>query len=118
MTLQIRVLACIIGFLTGPLGITVCVAEPRHAIAMHGAPALPPGFDALPDVNPDAPKGGELVQYVLGTFESVNTDAARSYVTFRLDPRARFSDGQPVTAEDVIFSWKLLRDHGRPNFHT
>ncbi|GAC1339719.1 MAG: extracellular solute-binding protein [Bradyrhizobium sp.] len=46
---------------------------------------------------------------------SVETDDARSYVTFRLDPRARFSDGQPVTAEDVLFSWALLRDHGRPN---
>src|SRR6185369_12578558 len=33
----------------------------------------------------------------------------------RLDPRARFSDGQPVTAEDVVFSLALLRDHGRPN---
>ncbi len=47
--------------------------------------------------------------------QSVDTDDARTYVTFHLDPRARFSDGTPVTAEDVLFSWKLLRDHGRPN---
>jgi peptide/nickel transport system substrate-binding protein len=47
--------------------------------------------------------------------KSVETDDARSYVTFRLDPKARFSDGQPVRAEDVLFSWALLRDHGRPN---
>ncbi len=46
---------------------------------------------------------------------TVETDDARSYVTFHLDPRARFSDGKPVTAEDVLFSWELLRDHGRPN---
>ncbi len=46
---------------------------------------------------------------------SVETDDARTYVTFRLDPRARFSDGKPVTADDVLFSWALLRDHGRPN---
>ena len=46
---------------------------------------------------------------------SVETDDARSYVTFRLDPRARFSDGKPVLAEDVLFSWALLRDKGRPN---
>ena len=46
---------------------------------------------------------------------SVETDDARSYVTFRLDPRARFSDGKPVTADDVLFSWALLRDRGRPN---
>jgi peptide/nickel transport system substrate-binding protein len=46
---------------------------------------------------------------------SVETDAARSYVTFTLDPAARFSDGKPVTPEDVIFTWRLLRDKGRPN---
>ena len=46
---------------------------------------------------------------------SVETEDARSYVTFHLDPRARFADGKPVTAEDVLFSWALLRDRGRPN---
>lgn len=46
---------------------------------------------------------------------SVETDDARSYVTFHLDPKARFADGKPVTAEDVVFSWALLRDKGRPN---
>ena len=120
-------------------------------------------------VNPDAPKGGRLVQGVLGTFDSLNpfivkglpahglraplvsgsniisgyvveslmargydepftlyglvaqtveTDDARSYVTFTLNPAARFSDGKPVTAADVIFSWQLLRDKGRPNYRT
>ena len=49
---------------------------------------------------------------------SVETDAERSFVTFNLDERARFSDGAPVTPEDVVFSWKLLRDKGRPNFRT
>ena len=47
---------------------------------------------------------------------TIETDDARSYVTFSLDPAARFSDGAPVTAADVIFSWQLLRDHGRPNY--
>jgi peptide/nickel transport system substrate-binding protein len=47
--------------------------------------------------------------------KTIETDDARSYVTFHLDPAARFSDGQPVKAEDVLFSWALLRDHGRPN---
>jgi peptide/nickel transport system substrate-binding protein len=46
---------------------------------------------------------------------SVETDDVRSYVTFRLNPAARFSDGQPVLAEDVLFSWDLLRAKGRPN---
>jgi peptide/nickel transport system substrate-binding protein len=46
---------------------------------------------------------------------SVETDDARDFVTFHLDERAHFSDGKPVTSEDVLFSWELLRDHGRPN---
>jgi peptide/nickel transport system substrate-binding protein len=50
--------------------------------------------------------------------ESVETDAARNYVTFTLNPAARFSDGRPVTPADIIFSWELLRDRGRPNFRT
>lgn len=47
--------------------------------------------------------------------EKVETDDARSYVAFQLNPRARFSDGTAVTVDDVLFSWKLLRDKGRPN---
>jgi peptide/nickel transport system substrate-binding protein len=141
-------------------------AEARHAIAMHGEPALPQDFSHFRYVNPAAPKGGRFVEGVLGTFDNLNpfivkglvaqglraplvssvnvisgyvveslmarsydepftlygliartveTDAARSYVTFNLDPAARFSDGKPVTVEDVIFSWQLLRDKGRPN---
>jgi len=49
---------------------------------------------------------------------TVETDDMRSYVTFSLDPAARFSDGAPVTAAAVVFSWRLLRDHGRPNLRT
>jgi peptide/nickel transport system substrate-binding protein len=50
--------------------------------------------------------------------KSVETDADRTYVTFTLNPAAKFSDGKPVTADDVVFSWQLLRDKGRPNFRT
>ncbi|MPZ58682.1 MAG: ABC transporter substrate-binding protein [Rhizobiales bacterium] len=127
---------------------------------MHGEPALPPGFAHFRYVNPEAPKGGRLVQSVLGTFDTLNpfvvkglaaqsirsyvfgsyvfeslmtrgydepftlygllaqtvdTDDARSFVTFALNPAATFSDGKPVTAADVVFSWQLLRDRGRPN---
>ena len=49
---------------------------------------------------------------------TVETDADRSFVTFTLDPAAKFSNGKPVTADDVIFSWQLLRDKGRPNYRT
>ena len=38
----------------------------------------------------------------------------RSYIVFHLDPRARFSDGRPVTTDDVIFSWEQLKEKGPP----
>jgi peptide/nickel transport system substrate-binding protein len=47
--------------------------------------------------------------------ESVETPPDRSFVEFTLNPAAKFSDGMPITVEDVIFSHALLRDHGRPN---
>jgi microcin C transport system substrate-binding protein len=31
---------------------------------------------------------------------------------YRIDPNARFSDGQPVTAEDVVASWSFVMDKG------
>jgi peptide/nickel transport system substrate-binding protein len=129
-----------------------------HAIAMHGEPAWGRNFSHPTYANPGAPKGGQLVQGVLGTFdclnpfivkglpaanirgyviesllargydepftlygllaESVATDTARTFVDFSINPAARFSDGKPVTPDDVIFSWELLRDKGRPNFRT
>ncbi len=39
----------------------------------------------------------------------------RSFIVFHLNPKARFADGTPITARDVLFSWKTLRDHGRLN---
>jgi peptide/nickel transport system substrate-binding protein len=130
---------------------------PRHGLAMHGAPALPSGFESFPYVNPQAPKGGRLVLGVQGTFDSLNPfpvkglTAAhgvagfvieplmrrsldepftlypliaravempedRSAITFLIDERAAFSDGHPVTSEDVRFSFDLLRTKGRPNY--
>lgn len=148
-------LACIFFALVFALLTSPAVAEPRHAIAMHGEPLYQAGFSHFRYANPNAPKGGRLTLGVLGTFDSLNpfavrgttvqqirnyvvesllargqdepftlygllaetidTDEARSFVTFQLNPLARFSDGKPVTADDVLFSWKLLRDKGRPN---
>jgi peptide/nickel transport system substrate-binding protein len=155
--IRLRVLACVaLALGVAPLAaVGEAKAAESHALAMHGAPALPPDFTHMPYANPDAPKGGRLVWGLLGTFDSLNplivrgiavqqirgfvveslmargndeaftlygllaksveTDDARSYVTFHLDPKARFADGRPVTADDVLFSWELLRDKGRPN---
>ncbi|RYB02917.1 ABC transporter substrate-binding protein [Lichenibacterium ramalinae] len=44
----------------------------------------------------------------------MDTDEARSFATFHLDPAARFSDGTPITADDVRFTFDLLKAKGRP----
>jgi peptide/nickel transport system substrate-binding protein len=145
------------------LGFSPVIAQdgPRHAIAMHGEPALAADFQHLPYVNPEAPKGGRIDYAVQGSFDSLNpfivqgdgarglfdqffgnnvfetlllrsrdeaftlypliadsveTDEERSFIAFTVDPRARFSDGTPITSDDVIFSMKLLLEKGRPNF--
>ncbi len=48
--------------------------------------------------------------------ETVEWDEARSFIQFNLNPDAKWSDGQPVTPEDVIFTFQLLRDKGRTPF--
>ena len=48
--------------------------------------------------------------------ESVETDPDRTWVQFTLRPEARFSDGTPVTVEDVMFSFELLGLHGHPRY--
>jgi microcin C transport system substrate-binding protein len=50
--------------------------------------------------------------------ESVVLADDRSSITFNLNPHAHWSDGQPVTVDDVLFSYQTLRDHGRPNHRT
>ncbi len=139
---------------------------PMHAIAMHGEPKYPAGFQHFDYVNPDAPKGGTArLAGLRGTFDSLNvfilkgvpadglsalpaqgislTDMAlvtssadeafshygsiaesvempddRSWILFTLNPEARFHDGKPITAEDVIFSLDILRDKGHPLFRS
>ena len=57
---------------TTPLWGGAAGAEPSHAIAMHGDPALPADFAHMPYANPDAPKGGTINYAWPGTFDSIN----------------------------------------------
>lgn len=50
--------------------------------------------------------------------ESISTDDARSYVEFTLREGARFSDGSPVTVEDVLWSFETLGTLGHPRYAT
>ncbi len=46
--------------------------------------------------------------------ESVTVPEDRSWVAFTIRPEARWHDGQPITPEDVVFSFDTLRDKGHP----
>lgn len=62
-------------------------------------------YDTLLAVGPD----GETVERAA---ERIETDGTE--ITLQLRDGMTFSDGQPVTAEDVVFSIEYLRDKGAP----
>ncbi|MEN9408065.1 MAG: hypothetical protein RL216_39 [Pseudomonadota bacterium] len=90
------------------------------------------GFDSLNPfiVNGIAPAGltAHTIETLLGRSfdepftlygllaESVVTDEDRTFVEFTLRPEARFSDGSPVTVEDVIWSFETLGTKGQPRY--
>jgi microcin C transport system substrate-binding protein len=124
-----------------------------HALSLLGEPRYKPGFTHFSYVNPNAPKGGEVVLAAIGSFDSFNPFIVRgvaaaglgalwmtllkgsqdeasteyanlaeaielandgTWVAFELDARARWHDGRPITAEDVVWTFTTLRQHGRP----
>ena len=139
------------------LGWAPAAAEPKisvsHGLTLLDALKYGPDFKHLEYVNPNAPKGGAVKRYSIGSFDSFNPfiikgDAATgigltfeslmisaeddmsaeygliarsvevpddlSYVTYTLRPEARFHDGTPITADDVIFSFSTLKEKGAP----
>lgn len=126
-----------------------------HGYSTFGDLKYPADFAHLDYVNPDAPKGGEISIFALGTFDTMNPYVAQGragalstimterlmtstsdevssaycllcttleypqsedWVIFHMNPDARFSDGTPVTAQDVVFSHYLLLEQGLPSF--
>lgn len=48
--------------------------------------------------------------------ESVETGPNREWVEFHLRPEAKFSDGTPLTVDDVIWSFETLAKEGLPRY--
>ena len=153
---KLPLLLFLIAFFLGSGGLPEA-GERHHAIAMHGAPKYPAGFQHFDYVNPEAPVGGTVRLSAIGSFDSLNlfllkgvsprgmgdvyqsllersrdepftlyaniakaieVAPDRSWIIFHINPKARFSNGSPITAEDVRFSFETLRDSGRPNVQT
>ncbi len=68
-------------------------------------------YDSLTFHSPDEP----FTEYGL-LAEKIEKAPDNSYVRFYLNPKARFHDGKPVTAEDVVFTFNTLVEHGDPMY--
>ena len=66
-------------------------------------------YDTLMEASADEP----FSEYGL-IAESLEVPEDRSYVIFNLREEARFQDGEPITAEDVAFSYRVLTTEGHP----
>ncbi len=126
-----------------------------HGFNFFGELKYPADYKHLDYVNPDAPKGGEISIWTMGTFDSFNPYTRKgragalasapfesllegtsdevgtsygllaetleypedqSWVIFHMRPEARFSDGTPVTAEDVAFTYELFLNEGLASY--
>ena len=126
-----------------------------HGFNFFGELKYPADYKHLDYVNPDAPKGGEISIWTMGTFDSFNPYTRKgragalasapfesllegtsdevgtsygllaetleypedqSWVIFNMRPEARFSDGTPVTAEDVAFTYELFLNEGLASY--
>ncbi len=126
-----------------------------HGFNFFGELKYPADYKHLDYVNPDAPKGGEISLWTMGTFDSFNPYTRKgragalasapfesllegtsdevgtsygllaetleypedqSWVIFHMRPEARFSDGTPVTAEDVAFTYELFLNEGLASY--
>ncbi len=66
-------------------------------------------YDTLLEGNPDE----TFSSYGL-LAEGIRLDPQRRWIEFDLRPEARFHDGEPVEASDVVFSFKTLTEQGQP----
>ncbi|SEK21135.1 extracellular solute-binding protein [Halomonas daqiaonensis] len=85
--------------------------DSTNPFIIRGTPAtgLTEIYDTLLTQNPDEP----FSMYGL-LAKGVRLDPDRQWIEFDLHPKARFHDGEPVTAEDVVFSFETLTEQGQP----
>jgi microcin C transport system substrate-binding protein len=85
--------------------------DSTNPFIIRGTPAagLSEIYDTLVEGNPDEPFS------VYGLLASgMRLDPDREWIEFDLRREARFHDGEPLTAHDVVFSFELLIEQGNP----
>ena len=94
------------------LGVAEGTFDSFNPWIVKGNPANVMGlFDTLLVASADEP----FSEYGL-LAKTVQTPADRSWVAFELRPEARWHDGQPVTADDVVWSFETLLAKGAPTY--
>jgi microcin C transport system substrate-binding protein len=62
------------------------------------------------------PSANEAASGYCHIAEMIELPADKMWVAFELRPEAKFSDGVPITAEDVAWTYRTLLKQGRPSF--
>ena len=68
-------------------------------------------YDTLTVPSEDEP----FTQYGL-VAEKITLPQHRSWVVFHIHPRATFHDGHRITAQDVVFTFNTIMEHGAPTY--
>ncbi|MDP5370378.1 MAG: extracellular solute-binding protein [Pseudomonadota bacterium] len=83
----------------------IIIGTPDASVIMTFATLLAPAYDEI----------ASSYGYVAS---SVEIAPDRSFVIFNLNPKAQFDNGEPITADDIIFSFEILRDKGQPLYRS
>ena len=104
---------------SAPKGGTIKLAahttfDSMNPFILRGMPA--PGVSNYVYQSLMAPSYDEPQSYYGLIAESVMLSADKTHADFTLNPHARWHDGRPITAEDVVFSFTILREKGHPTY--
>jgi microcin C transport system substrate-binding protein len=97
------------------LGIPSGTFDTLNPFTLRGVDAAGLGdlFDTLTVASLDEP----FTRYGL-VAESMEVPENRSWVAFTIRPEARFHDGTPITADDVVFTFDILKSKGHPRYRS
>jgi microcin C transport system substrate-binding protein len=110
------VLMCVVAGTAAVAAGTDLAAEPRrhHALSLVGTPKYGPEFAHFDWVNPDAPKGGNLRQRAIGSFDTLNEHASKGSramgLTLITDSLMAPSLDEPSTEYGLIAEWVSMPD--------
>ena len=101
-----------------PLGGTVRMGargtfDSLHPFIVKSVPAA--GITAIWDTLCYSSRDEASTEYGL-IAETIEWPEDRSWVAFTLRPQARWHDGTPITVEDVLFTFDILKSKGSPNY--